>query len=94
VKQYERYAGISFKNRGIRQETKEGGEPDDLHFDTPEDVWESGLICSRVLRVVLNQGNLLKVPPGSGLVLRIFEDGSDTMAAVEIPSETAEEVVS
>lgn len=55
VSRYERYAGLSFKHRGIRVEALGPTEPDESHADLPDEVWEAGLVCRRSYLVRIAQ---------------------------------------
>lgn len=54
LRDYERYAGLSFTHRGIHKSALVKTEPDDSLGSAPDADWQNELICKRTLRVVVS----------------------------------------
>ncbi|MGO1003408.1 GlcNAc-transferase family protein [Lysobacter sp. CA196] len=79
IRQFERYAGLSFRHRGIRREASTPTEPDESHYDLPDSEWEDGLICKRAFQVRIGSDRALRSSSGldSVVVFAYAADGTE-----------------
>lgn len=82
VRQFERYAGLSFRHRGISSEAAEPTEPDESYYDLPDHEWEEGLICKRAFQVCIGSTRPLPGPADldAVAVVAYAADGSELVA--------------
>lgn len=73
--QYERYAGISFRLRGIRPEALSPHEPDLHPGDIEPAEWEKGLLCRRSILIRISSTDSIHLPVNV-LVSSHASDGS------------------
>lgn len=59
LRDYEKYAGISFKHRSVQQSTIDRLEPQLIDVDWTEEEWENSLIRSNDIRVIFHKNDLL-----------------------------------
>lgn len=79
LRQYERYAGLSFPLRGVHNSATGMAEPNDLHQSVPSAEWEKELICKRSLRVVISYRPLESIEIHSAQVAMVTERGEATV---------------
>ncbi|BCX41985.1 GlcNAc-transferase family protein [Stenotrophomonas pavanii] len=95
VRQYERYAGLSFEHRSARSEAIKGTEPDETHFYASDDEWRQGLVYTKVLHVMLNGARLRRLTEEyDGVALIANGDFDSDGARLKLPSDKFNEIVS
>lgn len=74
ISQYERFAGLSFKHRGLRKEAMTATEPGEFDVDIQDSGWEEDLICTRLIRIRIGlHGQDLSDVKNAAVVLTAFD---------------------